>query len=375
MAGNTLSRMSMVMLMVLAPLYALDELESPTAAGLTVTVYMTAATLVRPLAGHLVDRFGRYLVLVGAGAAFAAISGLFALAPPMILFLVLRLAQGAAFGLSGTAGQTMATDIIPDSRLAEGLGYLGVEQVLVQTSAPFLAVALLNMTDYSVAYGVAFAFGVLSLLLRFGLPRNTASRVSSIGDSAAAGPSAWWTRIVEPNAWRASSVMFLVQLGAASNVVFLVAFAQQKGIDNPGPFYVGSGIAVLVARLLAGRLLRRHSPSWVVVPALLLMSASMLCVLVAEDSVLFTIAGVLFGLGMGGAQPTLSALSVISAPTRQRGLANATFFMAMDAAQAIGALTLGLLAFWVAAAVILAAVVLFVLLHGQDSSRALRAAG
>jgi predicted MFS family arabinose efflux permease len=99
--------------------------------------------------------------------------------------------------------------------------------------------------------------------------------------------------------------------------------------------------------------------------------------------VLFTIAGVLFGLGMGGAQPTLSALSVISAPTRQRGLANATFFMAMDAAQAIGALTLGLLAsatgmaatFWVAAAVILAAVVLFVLLHGQDSSRALRAAG
>ena len=376
MLAGMLNRACTTMLVVLVPLYALEHGLSAALAGLTTTFYMLTATLLRPLTGQLVDSRGPFAMMVIGATIYSAATGLFVIALPVWAMLVLRAVQGAGFSLNSTAVQTMATQLIPERRMAEGLGFLGIEQTVVQAAVPFLALMLKNAYGYQTAFAVAFAFGVATVLVRFPLrkaarrleeERAEARREDRITDGPEPLGSPWWTRIVDRNAWRAASVILLAMFGMSGVTTFLAAFATQKGIPNAGPFFAASAIAVLVSRLLSGRAQRRFGATWVVVPGLTLLAGALLGLAWLPNLAVLIVLGVVFGLGQGMMQPALAALAVLSAERTRRGMANSTFFMAMDASQAVGAFLLGIVAtatfdaavFIVSAAAALAAIVVY----------------
>lgn len=104
--------------------------------GLTTTVCTIASLILRPLLGGMLDRYGRRgLVLVGTllfvlATLFCGMTGSFA------VLLALRAVQGLGFSAHTTALNTWATDILPEERMAEGIGLYGPNRLHLHAIAP-----------------------------------------------------------------------------------------------------------------------------------------------------------------------------------------------------------------------------------------------
>ncbi|WP_165978193.1 MFS transporter [Actinomadura darangshiensis] len=355
MVANGLLRTGTQMLIALVPLYVLDQGASPAVAGLTTTLYMTAAVVLRPLSGSLVDTRGRYVIMVAGAALYCAASGLYVLMLPIWALLAVRVMQGAGFALNGTAVMTLAADLIPERRMSEGIGYLGVEQTVAQLLGPWAALELREAVGYQCAFAVAFGCGAVNVLLR--LPLRSAAGVDALRMKAAprrpegepakrpvrfSGPL--WTRLIDRDAWRPASVMFLLMFGTAGINTFMAAYALGRGIGNSGLFFVASGLTLAVSRLTAGRIERRWGTVWVMAPGITLVVLGQVGVWWCPNPLVLMLSGASCGLGMGAVQPTLNSLAVLAVGRERRGRANSTFFMAMDLSQAVGAVTLGAVA-------------------------------
>ncbi len=391
MVANGLLRVCTYMLITVVPLYALARGVSPAEAGLTTTFYMAAAVVVRPLSGRLVDTRGRYAVMLFGSLLYCAATGLYVLTLPVWLLLAVRALQGLGFSFNGTAVMTLATDLIPESRMSEGIGYLGVEQTVAQLFAPWLALTLVSGYGYRAAFLVVFALAAANLAVRAPL-RRAARHHRPVRPAPAAHPPAvpapaaapepatpggrarqpWWSRLVDENAVRPAAVMFFVMSGVACVNTFLAAYTTGRGIADSGLFFTASGVTLAVARLSGGRL-RRTGTTWVVTTAIAMVAVALLLVAWSPNLTVLLAAGACYGWGMGIAQPGMNALAVMSADTAHRGMANSTYFMALDLSQAVDAAAFGVLAgvtgtgsvFVVAAGVVAASAVAFLALRSH----------
>ncbi len=333
-----------MMLVALVPLYAFDLGLSATQIGLTSTLYFASAALSRPLAGWLVDAKGRWSIMLLGVSLFTIATGLFLLSLPVWLFLALRAVQGAGFSLNGTAVATLATDIIPEKKLAEGLGILSLEQTVVTIFAPGLALTLRQTAGYEVAFGVALAFCLLNFILRLALAKP-AKEVEKRRKTEMLAPARIdLKQLVEKDAWRPSTVMLCFMFGTTSVNTFLAAYGIQQGIENVGPFFVASGIALAISRLLMGGLRKRLSLTSIVSFGVLFSTVSMSLIYYAHSMTMLIAAGACFGFGAGVVSPAMNSISVLSAKPEARGRASATFFFALDVSTAVGAWVLGIVA-------------------------------
>ena len=120
------------------PLYVLDKGYSTTFAGLTTTAFMLMAIIALPVSGNMVDTRGRYIVLIIGSLIYFFSTGLFLLTFPIWVLLVFRALQGLGFSFVSTGSNTLATDIIPESKMAEGISYRGLTQTLGRFLLPVL---------------------------------------------------------------------------------------------------------------------------------------------------------------------------------------------------------------------------------------------
>jgi MFS family permease len=138
--------------------------------------------------------------------------------------------------------------------------------------------------------------------------------------------------------------MFFIMSGVAAFNTFMAAYTTGRGISNSGLFFTASGVTLAVARLAGGRLQRRFGVTWTIASGIVAVSFALLLVYWSPGLAVLMAGGACYGWGMGLAQPGMSALAVLSADKSRRGLANSTFFMAMDLSQAVDAAALGALA-------------------------------
>ena len=141
------------------------SLDAPAwAVQLTLTACLAGLALGQILAGPLSDRFGRRRpLLVGVGA-YAAASLLCALAPSIVVLVVLRFAQGIA----GAAGIVIARAVVRDMHSGVAAARFFSLLMLVNGLAPILAPVIggqiLTVTSWRGVFVVLSAIGVLLLL-------------------------------------------------------------------------------------------------------------------------------------------------------------------------------------------------------------------
>ena len=118
--------------------------------------------------GPLSDRAGRRKIFVG-GAAVAYGAGMFAiaLADDFTGFLVGSAVSGLGFGLYLAVDLALVTEVLPDpTTTAKDLGVFNIANALPYSLAPFLAPAILIVSDnsYSVLFAVAGCCAIASAL-------------------------------------------------------------------------------------------------------------------------------------------------------------------------------------------------------------------
>jgi MFS family permease len=130
-------------------------------------------------------------------------------------------------------------------------------------------------------------------------------------------------------------------MGFGTINAFISIFAQSRGIQNPGFYFMVQAIALLVSRMFAGRLADQYGRAIVIIPGIILMAVALALLPLAHGFLYFVISASLFGIGFGSAQPATMALLIDRVRPEQRGLATGTYFMGFDAGISLGSILLG----------------------------------
>lgn len=336
------------MLMATMPLYAKELGGSNVVAGLMVTALTVSALLFRPVFGFLIDSKGRKFVLVTGAILFVVVSVFYTLASTVFLLMILRMVNGIGFSAHTSAAGTIASDLTPKSRLAEGLGYYGISIIIGTAIGPAFGLYLSNHSGYKFMILCVLIIWVMGLLFSFMIQYEKKYKKDSnplhdaVSSRIAIENAGIKNSFFEKTSLLPSLVMFFVSLTFGSVIAFLPSYGLAREIDHIGSFFVVYSIAVLISRLTTGKLADKHGFRIVLLPSLAALFLSMVILAFAGTLAVVLIAAVFFGIGFGTAYPLTNAIIIKLCSKKRRGAATSTLLAAMDIGIGLGALLWGM---------------------------------
>ncbi len=375
MVGNLFVFMSFQMLIPTLPPYIKSIGASGTEIGLVTALFSIGAVLSRPVIGYLLEyRDRKPLVLLGAGALLA-ITLLYPLSQIIMMFLLFRLIHGLAWGWSTTVTGTAAVDVVPNSRLGEGMGYYGLSMTIGMIIAPSLGILIFQVTSFTNLIYFSAILGVIALLLLTTVTYQTPETVKRTKKENL--KFTYFGSFIEKSSWFPALVTLLVCLGYGSIATFIVIFGEERGISQIFLFYLCNAILATVSRPIAGKWFDEKGPKGLVLTMIVVTFAAMWVLSLAHSNLTLALAGVLFGIGFGTLLPTLQSWTLSKTTPNRRGIATGMYLSAIDMGIGVSGLVFGILAQFVQtgslfqiSSIFLVAALFLTLFEGKKSARA-----
>lgn len=331
--------LSFYSLMPLLPFYLIDKFKADgSVIGLVLASYMVSCIIIRPFCGYILDTFKRRPVYLLAYFLFGAIFCGYMFASLLSLFVIFRIAHGFTFGMTTVSGSTIVSQIIPRSRLGEGLGYYGLANTLSMCLGPMLGL----MAYYKgISFDTIFFSLFIVTLIGFvaaaivKIPPRKSSIDRHINIESFFITKAVWVSLCQ--------LLLFIPYGATS--AYIAVYAEQLGISNSGGLYFTfMAIGLAISRPVTGRRLDKgditHITAWGMAFATLTIFALSYLELLPENyrNAPFLFVGLLQGLSYGILQPSFNTLFVRLAPDHRRGAATSMFLTSNDLGIGIGML-------------------------------------
>ncbi len=339
-------RLGMHEKMAAMPLYVVDLNYSKTATGLMMTVYTISALLLRPIAGQFIDKYGRKNMLLFGTVLFTLTTFPVGMTQSLLLLYVLQALSGIGFSFLSVAWTTIVTDIVPESRLADGLGYYGLTATLAQALAPTIALWTIVSYGYRLNFILVGIVCVIAIFMIFlvNYEKNHSyieTRRKAIKEKQEEDRWGFVNKLVERNALYPSLIMGLIAFVYASTATFLLPLAKQDSIENIGLYFTVRAISIAVSRVLAGKLTKKYNNRIIVTFSIISLLFGVLGVFVFKNITALLIVGFIYGFGFGMSSVVLNVGAVLNTPRVRRAAANATFYLAMDAGFGLGSVVWG----------------------------------
>jgi MFS family permease len=333
--ANFSNAFGMQMLVATLPVYVISMGGSRIEAGTVSGALAFAALVFRPLAGWLTDSWNRRpLVLIGTSCyGFASI--IYMLAGSIPVLLAGRVLHGFGLSCYTTASNAYVADISPLRRLAEAIGLFSAAQALGLIVGPVVGFVIIGWSGFRYLFhftaALAFTAFAISAFTREERPRGWEKKRQ------------WSLRtgIVLPEALPVAWMTLCMGIGFGTVSAFIAIYAQTRGLQNPGYYFMFMALALLISRTFAGRLADRHGRASAIIPGVIVMAAALAMLPPAHSLPYFVVSASLFGLGFGTAQPASMALLIDRVRPEKRGLATSTYFTGFDLGIAIGSILLG----------------------------------
>ena len=326
--------LSFLLLLATLPIFARRLGASDATVGFIMAAFGITSLLLRPLAGWGADRFGRRPLMLAGAAIFAVTSVAYGWATGAVGLLLVRLAHGCGMGLYPTAASAMVADLTPPGRRGEMLGFYGAAGSVALAIGPLAGIALVERAGFGALFWSAGAVAAVALAvgLTVGetLARPRADAFTFAGSMSRA-------------AFLPGLLALCLTFGYGAQVAFLPLHAGAVGA-NPGVFYLVFAVTITLVRGPAGRRSDRVGRAPVAAAGLLLAAVGMTLLALSDGVISLAVAGGVYGIAYGVAQPALIAWSVDAVGEGERGRAMGTYHTAFELGIVIGAATAGLAA-------------------------------
>jgi MFS family permease len=330
-----LGRMAQAMWVVAMVLFVLEKFHSPGLAGMVVFLGVFPALLASPVAGALLDRYGRvrfitfdYFVAATSLLLIATLSALHQLTPTTLLPLV---TLGSVTGLLSAAGlRTMVPLLLPRHLWDRGNAADSVGYTAVTIAGPAIAGTLVGTLGAEVALlATALVFGAGGVVMIGMKEPGTAStsEVTLLRDAAAA-----IGYVVHNATLRGLALcLFVLNIGTGILIVALPVLILDHlhgGAPEVGVMWGLQGAGGVVSALLFGRLDSEGRERAVIAGVTVVAAAATALFLVATNLWIVYAASLVMGLSMGPVDVALFSL-------RQRATEVAWFGRAMAVSMAL----------------------------------------
>ncbi|MGX8709006.1 MAG: MFS transporter [bacterium] len=324
---NFLVFMNHIMILSTFPFYIETMGGTAAVAGLAATLFSLVAVLCRPFIGWMLNNGKRKSILAVGIVGMALMPLGYMAVSVLFLAFVARMVHGASLACSNTTSSTIATDIIPKERFAEGMGMFGMSTAFATALAPALGLFVMDKMGYRTLFlsatgAIVIAF-ILFLMLR--VPEI------SVGKTPLN-----FKQLVDKDALPASTIVlvFLLTFGALEN--FTAKFASENGLPSGGIFFTIMACMLFLTRATIGKAADKRGEGIFVYTCNASMFAAFLLLAFIPNTATFLIAAALAGYGFGGIEPALQSMAVHIAPPERRGSANSTFLCAYDIGIGLG---------------------------------------
>ncbi|KEZ50461.1 MULTISPECIES: MFS transporter [Metabacillus] len=350
MVGNLFIFMSFQMLIPTLPPYIKSLGASGLEIGLVTALFSIGAVLSRPFIGYMLEyRTRKPLVLAGA-AALLAITIVYPLSSMIFIFLLFRFVHGLAWGFSTTVNGTAAVDVIPKSRLGEGMGYFGLSVTLGMIIAPSLGIYLFGVTSFNNLIYISCALGLIAIGLLAAVRYHTPQSVTNTKKEDLT--FSYVGSLVEKSSWYPAFITMIATFGYGSVVTFIVIFGEERGIEQIFLFYLFNAIMASVSRPISGKWFDQKGPKGLIIVCSVLTFSGLWVLSFSHTNAGIAAAGILFGIGFGSLLPTLQSWTLSMTPDNRRGVANGMYFSAIDFGIGLSGIVFGILAQFVETAVL-----------------------
>ncbi|MDP9862091.1 MULTISPECIES: MFS transporter [Streptosporangium] len=302
------------------------------AIGLVVMATALTALLVRPVAGHLADRYGHRRVMQ-MGALIVAAGGALYFLPLGLAGLVAdRLLLGVGEASLFTAGAVWTVSLAPHHRRGQLIGLYGVSMWGGISVGTFLGAALLP-AGYGAVWGFSVAAALAGLLLISSVP----------GPSHAGQPSGGGGLLLRP-ALLPGAALALAAAGYAGLAAFVVLHLQARGIHSGVAVLSGFSAVYGGTRLVIGHLPDRLGPRRVAIWSGIGEAVGLLIIALAPNLPVAVFGGLVMGVGFSLLHPSLALMVMNLTDSSKQGAAIGAYTSFWDLGLAVWGPLIGVVA-------------------------------
>jgi len=308
---------------------ALRRLGGGTHLGWIIPSFALSALLARPFSGWLTDSVGRKAAMIG-GCIFCVAAGLlYPFAGSVLAFFLIRGLHGFSAGFSPTGFTAYTSDVVPEEKMGEAMGWQGIFNNLGTALGFSLGAYLALEFGSRNLFFCCSIFAVMAMLLFAGLP-ETAVKPKSSGIFP----------LIYTEAWQPALCMLLVCVPLGAILTIMPDYTLFQGYSNKGVFLSVYVFSSLLVRLFSGKLSDKLGREISVGIGTFLQLISL--ILLANHTA-FWLSAVLYGIGQGFNAPGLFAWTSDLSSKEFRGRAIAFLFMALETGIILGGLGSGYL--------------------------------
>lgn len=346
--ANFMIFFSFMLVMPLLPLYMTEEFGAGKhTIGVVLSGYTVTALFARLFSGYIVDTFNRRTVLLLSYGLFACFFLGYLIGGSMILFAIVRTMHGAPFGTTTVANSTVAIDVLPSVRRAEGIGYYGLANNLGTAISPTIGLFLYEAVgNFQIIFLLSFFMAALGFFINHTVhfPKNTKTTVARVHLSKAETGLMRLDRFFLVKSWSVGLMLAALAFpyGIISTYIAIYAKEQLGLTKGAGAYFLVLSVCLMLSRLTGGKSLRQGK---VIHNAAIGMSISVfgyLCFASFHSFFGVFANAVLLGLGNGHMMPAVQNMFVNLAPHNRRGTANASFLTSWDLGVGLGVLVGGI---------------------------------
>lgn len=292
--------------------------------GLIIFSFSMSSILFRPVGAQLTDTIGRKpVILFGLFVCF--LSGLlYPLATSVFLFLGLRAFHGMAAAFTPTGNSAAVVDVVPLSKRGEALGLVGFATSMGMTFGPVLGSWIKLNYGFTSLFLFSSLISLASLIL-----------ASSIKETLATKKKAETKFIDKQNVFDPlvlfPALVYLFYILSYSVVFTIIPdFSTHLGIENKGLFFLVSVGSSSFVRITTGKISDKIGRLPLLFFGVIILIVSMFLIGNATDKVQFLLGGVLIGVSVGIATPSVMAWCSDLANEKYFGRAFSSMFLSLE---------------------------------------------
>jgi len=323
--------LSAFQLLPTAPFHIIDLGGSTFASGLFLGFLTYSSAFSAPLTGAYADRVGSRRVLIISSLALVVFSMLYAVITDVRVLLGLVLIHGVFWSGLLSASAAYMTNLLPERRRAEGIGYWGLFTLAAVAVAPTVGFWIYSrgwlwLCVLSAALNLVMAIIATQLEEQSPAVREEHARQ--------AGLLEWRVLII-------SVTLALYSFGYGGITSFSAMYAEANGVAPRGIYLSALAVVILLTRPLLGRLGDRWGYSNVFLPCLILIAGGLAVLAFGGSRWHLLGSAMIFGIGFGTAYPTYVGYVMKGIGPERRGAAFGAILAAFDTGIGTGSTTMG----------------------------------
>ena len=361
---------SFMLIMPILPLYLSEEFGSGKhTIGVVLSGYTIMALLARVFSGYIVDTYNRKTVLLLSYGLFATFFLGYLIGGSLILFAIIRTLHGAPFGTVTVSNSTVAIDVLPAERRAEGIGYYGLSNNLATAISPTVGIYMYETWgDFHAIFLLSFLMAASGFLISKTVKHSPPSKIAAGLIPPKTSPISL-DRFFLVKGWSVGLMLAMLSFSYGVLSTYLAIYAKEELGMTQGAaiFFLILSVSLMVSRFTGSKSLRAGRVVHNATVGMCVSVFSYLAFAAIHNYWGFFGCAVILGLGNGHMFPAVQTMFVNLAPNNRRGTANSSMLTSWDLGVGAGVVIGGIAselsgysaAFWIAAIVNIVGVLFF----------------